>query len=258
MSRLRFASFATALVVAAASSVALSAQAQSRPTELPPVTAENEAWYLEGAPVEFAGDVYYRAGAIVYFNGNTMVRSGYFNGVPLYSDATLEPYSLVFVPLPQGQMQPYERLRRGELAGTTGSRTPSFPVALVPEQRGLPMAATAPTSLRTTAVDEAVGTSGIVQRPAVTPLPAASQPVVWKPAPPEVTLRRAESNDGIWLEYGGARWISAGRAVAWDAAAFRKVGEYSGFPVYERAGESDLIYLPVRDGVLTPYKRKAL
>jgi len=38
------------------------AQVQSRPTDPPLVTAENESWYRLGEPVQFAGDLYYRAG----------------------------------------------------------------------------------------------------------------------------------------------------------------------------------------------------
>ena len=60
--------------------------------------------------IQFAGDLYYPAGAAVFFDGNTMVRSGHYNGVPLYTDTTLEPYSVVYVPLERGLMQPYERL----------------------------------------------------------------------------------------------------------------------------------------------------
>ena len=59
------------------------AQVQSRPTEPPIVTAENEQWYKQGEPLQIGGDVYHQAGASVFFNGNTMVRTAHFNGVPL-------------------------------------------------------------------------------------------------------------------------------------------------------------------------------
>jgi hypothetical protein len=93
------------------------AQVQSRPTDAPIVTANNESWYTNREPIQFAGDLYYPAGAAMFFDGNTMVRSGHYNGVPLYTDTTLEPYSVVYVPLERGVMQPYERLRQGSLAG---------------------------------------------------------------------------------------------------------------------------------------------
>src|SRR5215210_6499299 len=89
------------------------AQIQSRPTDAPIVTADNESWYVNREAIQFAGDLYFPAGATVFFNGNTMVRSGHYNGVPLYSDTTVEPYSLVYVPVARGLMQPYERPRQG-------------------------------------------------------------------------------------------------------------------------------------------------
>ena len=80
------------------------AQVQSRPTEPPIVTAENEQWYKLGEPLQVGGDVYYPAGASVFFNGNTMVRTAHFNGVPLYADTTVEPYSQILVPVSRGVM----------------------------------------------------------------------------------------------------------------------------------------------------------
>src|SRR3990170_2221744 len=116
-----------AVVVAIAAPAA--AQIQSRPTDPPLVTALNESWYQLREPLQFAGELYYPAGAAVFFNGNTMVRTGHYNGVPLYADTTLEPFSRVFVPVSRGLMQPYERQRQGALAGSTGGRLPMAAVA---------------------------------------------------------------------------------------------------------------------------------
>src|SRR5688572_6306375 len=88
------------------------AQVQSRPTDPPLVTAANESWYMLGEPVQFAGDLYSHTGPPVFFNGNTMVRSGHYNGIPLYTDTTVEPFSVVLVPISRGLMQPYTKLRR--------------------------------------------------------------------------------------------------------------------------------------------------
>src|ERR671924_587657 len=96
----------------------LAAQIQSRPTDPPIVTAVNESWYQLREPIQFAGELYYPAGPTVFFNGNSMVRTGHYNGVPLYADTTVEPYSIVYVPIAGGLMQPYERVRRGELASS--------------------------------------------------------------------------------------------------------------------------------------------
>src|SRR5438445_12442804 len=99
-----------------------------QPTPPPQVTAASASWQINGAPIFFAGQFYYPAGPTVYFDGNVMVRSGVYESVPLYSDTTLEPFSIVFVPVGGKVMRPYERKRDGQLAGSVGSRTPSFPI----------------------------------------------------------------------------------------------------------------------------------
>ena len=63
-----------------------------------------------------------------------------------------------------------------------------------------------------------------------------------------------ESNDGVWLRFDNARWVSSGRARA-RTDAFTQVGSYGAFPVLKRAGD-DQIYLPTRDGLVAPYRRK--
>jgi hypothetical protein len=238
------------------------AQVMSRPTDPPLVTASNESWYQLREPIQFAGELYYPAGATMFFNGNTMVRVGHYNGVPIYADATVEPFSVVLVPITRGLMQPYQRPRRGELAGTTGSSAPSFPVAVVPQATGTPMAAVSPTApplspgaigvftpeTRTTAPvsREAVGTTGIIATPRVQPT-----------GPPLVSLRRPESNDGVWVNFSGERWVARGTAIPLNATSFVRVGEYRGFPVYARRElNEDVIYLPARPGFVTPYRLK--
>jgi len=111
----------------------VAAQMISRPTDAPTVSAVGQSWYELREPILYAGEAYYPAGAAVFFNANQMVRTGHFNGVPVYADATRDPYSVVYVPIGGGQLKPYERRRSGELAGSTGSTLPSFPVALRPD-----------------------------------------------------------------------------------------------------------------------------
>jgi hypothetical protein len=62
----------------------------------------------------------------VYFDGKLMTPVSEYQGVP--EDSTLSAFSLIYVPIGGNLMRPYERRRSGELAGTTGSRTPSWPV----------------------------------------------------------------------------------------------------------------------------------
>jgi len=244
-----------ALLTALAASP-LAAQVHSRPTDPPLVTAANELWYQLREPIQFAGDLYYRAGPVVFFDGNVMVRAGYYNGVPLYMDATIEPFSIVLVPIRIGLMQPYERLRRGELAGTTGSRTPSFPVRVMPEGTIFPSAAAAPTEIPRPIGAIAAG------EPLPPVVPAGSVGIddgqavdtARSPGKPMVSLTPPESNQGVWIHYQGMKWVSAGPAVLLRAAEFRAIGQYEGFPVFVRPNEDKTIYLPTRAGLVAPYK----
>jgi hypothetical protein len=253
-----------ALVVVAAGSA--DAQVLSRPTDPPLVTAANESWFLLQEPIQFAGDLYYPAGAQVFFNGNTMVRTGHYNGVPIYSDTTVEPFSILLVPVTRGLMQPYERLRQGALAGTTGSRAPSFPVQRTPDVTTLPMAPGAPTGLPLT-----VGAISVF-----TPEPLVPVPVVPTAAGPQplpgvfttggavspldargvISLRAPENNDGIWIMFRNQKWLSAGPAVPLSDA-FTRIGDHAGFPVYERRGlDERRIYVDNGAGQIAPYRLK--
>ena len=120
---------------------AVYAQATWQATSPPLVTAENEPWFRAGDPIIWSGAYYYPAGTPRFFSPSEMVRSGSFRGVPLYTDATLDPYSIVYVPIAGGMMQPYQRRRDGALAGTTGSTTPAFPPTAATELPRTPPAA---------------------------------------------------------------------------------------------------------------------
>lgn len=242
---------AFALLIAAPAS----AQVNSRPTDPPIVTAENESWYRQGEPLQFAGDVYYPAGARVFFNGNTMVRTGHYNGVPVYADTTIEPYSIVYVPISRGVLQPYERPRHGDLAGTTGSRAPSFPVGHEYEGSTVLMAPVSPTNL-----PRPIGAIG-AYTPGIGPVPQQAAGVGAAGAQtgtqPVATLLRPENNDGVWVRYNGSKYVSAGSAVPLRAADFRLIGEHAGFPVFARQGVTeDVIYIPSRAGLIAPYRLK--
>ena len=125
------AALSSALLVPAAR-----AQVNMQPTPAPTVTAENEAWYQSGEPLMFAGNLYYPAGPAIHFIANEMVRSAFYRGIPLYSRTTIEPYSVVFVPVAGGMMQPYERPRTGDIAGTSGSSVAALPVDIASSTTG--------------------------------------------------------------------------------------------------------------------------
>ena len=233
------------LILALSAAAPAAAQVHSRPTAPPIVTAENETWFQQGEPLQLGNDVYYPAGARVFFDGNTMVRTAHYNGVPLYADTTIEPFSIVYVPIGRGIMQPYERPRRGELAGTTGSRAPSFPGEVPPAYRGAIMAAVSPTNL------------SLPEPLDLGPADAAPAAAQQSADGPVVSVLRPESNDGVWIYYAGVRWLSAGPAVPLRAADFELIGDYAGFPVFGRRGSNEqVIYVPSRAGLIAPYRRK--
>jgi hypothetical protein len=70
-----------------------------------------------------------------------------------------------------------------------------------------------------------------------------------------VTALRPQSNDGVWIDYAGRRWVSAGPAVSFDDSVFTQTGQYNGFPVFARRQSSDpMIYLPTRGNLVAPYR----
>ena len=85
-------------------------------------------------------------------------------------------------------------------------------------------------------------------------------PSVPAPLPTQevVTALRPETNDGMWISYAGARWISAGPAVRFDESRFMRIGQYDGFPVFRpRDAGDDVIYLPTRRDLVAPYRLKS-
>jgi hypothetical protein len=266
------------LVVSLSLSIALwlpnmgMAQVLSVPTPSPEVSATNADWYARGEPIFFAGNFYYPTGPTIFFDGRVMVRSGMYNAVPLYTDTTIEPYSMVFVPIGRNVMRPYERRREGELAGTIGSRAPSFPIerdgdiSVRAQGGGIitpPVAQYEPEVIAEAA--GAVGTAGmVVPRPAASvgvvgssrPSNTPSNPIGRTPAPQYT--RRPTGNDGVWIEYNGTRWFSAGSAVAYDADRFEPTGSYRGFVVYrDKMGSADTVFVSVTPGgPIAPYKRR--
>ena len=235
--------------------IAAAAQMTMRPTPVPIVTAENEYWYLEGEPITFSGSIYYPAGPEIYFIPYEMVRSGEFRGIPLYSRTTIEPFSKVFVPLPGGRMLPYERRRAGDLAGTTGSTAPSFPVvnpseeAMDPSTYGIAQAAVSPTMLTQT-----IGSDVPIARAAE---PVATSGVSYEPPRgPLVSARLPQGLNSVFVNYGDKQWFSSGQAVLVDPSRFRRVGDLNGFAVYMREGDENTIYVSVTtqtDTLVAPY-----
>ena len=265
---------ASAIVLLALPAVA-SSQINLRPTPPPIETAENETWYRAGEPVIYAGNLYYPAGPAIHFIGDEMVRSGFYQGVPLYARTTIEPYSVVFVPVGGGMMQPYERRRAGELAGTSGSSVSSLPIdipsAFAPSIS--PIQAPAPPVVTSLPMaDESIVLPAKV--PAPRPVESRAVPRRPQPAPrtnsvavgtsgrvtgsrPAKRISRQSSN-GIFVEYDNKRWFSSGPPESMDLRTLNRVGEWHGFPVYVTPGGQNTIYIPIAPGVdaLAPYSKR--
>jgi hypothetical protein len=247
---------------------AASAQIQWQPTAPPLVTAENTVWFQATDPIDWNGDVYYPVGAVQAFNAYQMVRSGSYRGIPLYIDATLEPYSIVYVPLSGGRMQPYERRRTGILAGTTGSRAPSLPTDVSTEAAapgGIAQAPAPPSfgpsrSLDAPAEPSAlIGTGTPTSRGAApTTEPGAvgtsGRTAAVAPPRPVTSVNPPTGANTIWITFDGRRWVAAGNAIDYDASILEEIGSYQGWTVYRRKGDPTVIYVPAMPGRLSAYK----
>ena len=239
------------------------AQAVWQPTPPPPVTAENESWYRAGSPIEWNGDIYYPAGAAQAFDPYVMVRAGSYRGIPLYTDATLEPNSIVFVPIAGSRMQPYEHLRTGMLADTTGSRTPWFPpqtsAALDIMAGGA--VAQAPGPPTSTRPDDRVSadTTPAPAIPAATTGRAAAQPTGTSGHTtangPVSTAIAPKGINNAWIEYDGSRWVADGKAIA-RGSDIHEIGKYRGFSVYARGSDRSTIYVPSTQDLVVPFVKR--
>ncbi len=237
-------------LVAVLSSTAALAQVNYEPTPPPDTSAADRSWYLSGDPIRFAGDLYYQTGPTVYFNGYTMVPTGSYDGVTLYADTTLEPYSIVLVPVGGSMVRPYERLRAGNLAGTTGSRAPTFPVQVTryPQRRPRDAAQKPqPPSRRRERTEPPTA-------PAAPP--EANQPFEeWQGGLLVETVRRPDDNRGMWVRFQGYRWEQSGEAMTLDPSRLTRVGEYHGVTVYADARTPSVVYIPLRADLAAPFRR---
>jgi hypothetical protein len=246
-----------------------SAQLNIQPTSAPLVTAEGEAWFRAGEAIVFSGGLYYPAGALIHFLPNEMVRTGMYRGVPLYSRTTIEPFSVVFVPVSGGLMQPYERRRDFDMAGTQGSSAPAISPALSPSVGPTTSASPygAPSPLMAQAAAPPVIGSPILfdeplrapvsESPAPTQPPAtATQPVATTGAAP-LPIRRGAAN-AIYMEFDNTKWFISGQPVTLDLSTMTQIGETEGFPVYAKAPGASTVYVPISRGSesFAPYSRR--
>jgi hypothetical protein len=204
------------------------------------VNAATADWQLNSEPIIVSSTLFRATRATRMFDGQVMVQVGVYQRIPVYADVTLEPNSVVYVPVARNQLRVYERRRDHDLAATTGSLTPSFPVE---------SSASAP------AGERPVGTTGTIVPAGV----GAANAVPHAPRTVMETIQRPRhGTNGVWLDFVGVRWYSSGASASYSADRFTKVGEYRGFPVYvEKVGTKDTIWVQVTNGgPLAPYARR--
>jgi hypothetical protein len=253
-----------------------SAQAFSVRTPAPEVTAAAADWQINSDPIVVSGLVYYPTRGFRMFDGQVMAQIAVFDGVPIYADTTLEPYSVVYVPVGRDRMREYERRRDRELAGTTGSRAPSFPVAVATDRAPRePAPGTAGMSVVGTtgivatgerSASGATGTTGAVGTTGANTPPNPTMAIGTTYSPDRGRNRRSliESIpppgpiNGVWLEFNGARWYLDGPAATFSPDRFEPVGEYRGFPVYrDKSSTRNEIWISVvKDGPVAPYTKR--
>lgn len=228
------------------------AQAYNVPTPAPTVSAVGHEWFDNRIPILYAGDRYYPAGPRYHFDPGVMVPAGTFDGVPVYVDTSVEAYSQLLVPVGGGLVQPYERRRSGQLAGTTGSHAPEFPVDVLPwEAPGAQGWPAQPAPARGGWRGEEG--PGVPSRGWSAEEEQARLRLLQPPGHIE-TVRGPENNRGIWIRYENVRWEISGKAVPFETGRFSKIGEYFGFPVYAARG-SEEIFIPAAEGMLAAYHK---
>jgi hypothetical protein len=230
-------------------STTVTAQVYQWRTPPPPVSAQYAEWQFNSEPIIVNSVLYHPTRETRFFDGEIMSQVGVYRSVPVYADVTLEPHSVVYVPVGRNLMRGYERRREGELAGTQGSRVPAFPVDIptssAPEPAPIPAPITVPP-------------------PVPEPEPALTRELTSAPRTARSAPMHIESipgptrPNGVWLLYDGTRWYSDGPATVFLPNRFTQVGEYRGFPVYrENNGRRDAIWVAVvQDGPVAPYARR--
>jgi hypothetical protein len=196
----------------------------------PDVTAASADWQISGEPIFYDGNYYDPAGATIFYDGAVMSRTGVWKDVALYQDRTLEPYTIMFVPIGGNVMKPYERRREGE-------------PGRVEEDRPLGTSVTVGTP----------GSSGSIVPPVVKTAPAVPIKRGHLESVPAPTGAR-----GVFINYSGAKWFLEGEAVTYSANRFTPIGRYRGFPVYrEKNGLMNRIWVSVvQNGPVAPYSKR--
>src|SRR6266542_2083963 len=102
------------LVLSLAATVTLlfsttSAQVMQFRTPAPEVTAATAAWQVNNDPIVVSGLQYIATREFRMFDGQVMAQIDVYQRIPIYADTTLEPFTIVYVPVTRDRMRAYER-----------------------------------------------------------------------------------------------------------------------------------------------------
>jgi hypothetical protein len=207
--------------------------AQQLQSPYPDAVAADAYWQIHNEPIIAGGLTYYPTLETRMFDGHVMMPMDVYQGVPVFADVSIQPFTLAFVPLTPTRVRTYERGPDGERWFISG--------------RGRP-------DIGASGITGAVGTAGdfldtaasvVLEAPIATNAPAGIESI---PGP-----RR---NGGVWVEFNGTRWYSDGTAESYSPERFVRVGDYHRFGVYRERGGSDRIWIATVDGgPLAPYRK---
>ncbi len=239
------------LVLSLAATVTLlfsttSAQVMQFRTPAPEVTAATAAWQVNNDPIVVSGLQYIATREFRMFDGQVMAQIDVYQRIPIYADTTLEPFTIVYVPVTRDRMRAYERAPIDTIHIASGRGT-----TLISTATSIAPARTAPAAVEEEA--PTVGTTGTTvstRREDVSPRSRGRRTTV-------ESIPGPHGPNGVWVEFNGARWYSAGPATSYTRGRFTLVGSYHGFPVYRDNSSSDKIWIAsVNGGPLAPYRRQ--
>lgn len=240
-------------------------QGYQQTTTAPRVPVARAAWQVFREPIVYAGGFYEPVATTVLFDGNLMEQTGIYRSVPVYQDVTIAPNAVLYLPVGLNLVRPYERRRAGDLAGTAAAATPSYPFP--GESQAFPRSSQARGDRALSPRRPSFPDGGVDRcrtpaecTPATDGYPSAAGLSVSDFEPTTVQSipgPQPSADDGVWIEFEGARWYLDGRSVSFDPARFTPSGNYRGFPVYrDNTGGDRLFVTVVADGPLAPFSRR--
>ena len=204
-------------------------------------------------PVLMNGLYFYPTREFRIFDANVMTQVASSQRAPIYVDSTLAPNTVVYLAVGGKTMRAYRIGEPGAAPVTAAAAAVAPAPVLLPAPAGSEDR-TVGTSGSTVPAIVGTGSNVVAPRPAADARASSSR----RETVPLTTLQ-PQGNQGIWIEYDGARYFAGGAAAVFSADRFTRIGEYQGFPVYRAADDSnkDRIWVTSAiDGPVAPFVRR--